>query len=94
MKGHWIDFTERFISKKWKYKTVKEIISQKWKNNIEKLQECVEYEKKHKWLVNIKLDGWLWLQNKDLSWKTIKDIKEIYAWELLEMIKAKEIINF
>jgi len=90
MKGHWIDFSERFISKKTKYKTLKEILNQKWKSNTEKLQEWFENEKLYRWLVDMKLDTWLWLENQNKTWKSIKELKEEYAWELLSISQAKE----
>ncbi len=94
MKAHGIDFTERFVEpRKWN-KKILEILNQKWKSNTKKLQELFEYEKEHNWLVDIKLDAWLWLNNKNTSWKTIEQIKEEYAWELLEMSLAKELWKY
>jgi len=90
MKGHWIDFEERFISKEPGHKTLKEIMSQKWKSDVEKLQEWFENEKLYRWLVDMKLDGWLWLQNKNKTWETQEKLKKEYAWSILGMLQAKE----
>ena len=89
MKAHGIDFEERFVPQK-KHKTAIEIMSQKWKSNMEKLQEWFENEKKYNWLIDVKLDAWLWFKNENLSWKTLEEIQEEYALELLEMAVAKE----
>ncbi len=43
------------------YKTITEILAQTDKTNKEKLEEWFEIEREHKWLVDMKLDAWIWL---------------------------------
>jgi len=70
------------------YKTITEILAQTCKTNVEKLQEWVKIQVEYHWLVDIKFDAGLWLQEaRKQAWynKTKEEEIEAIAEELLDM---------
>jgi len=89
------EFTKDFILKlkftKTLYKTIDEILNQSNKTYCEKFEEWFEIEKEHKWLIDLKLDWWLWLNElRKEEWynKTIEEEREEICKELLMITKA------
>jgi len=72
-----------------KYKTIIEIINQKGKTNIEKLEEWYQVEIKYNWLIDMKL-YWGFLINPDpeMKNKTKEEKVDLLSKATLEMIES------